>query len=886
MIGQRIGNYQITDKLGAGGMGEVFRARDTQLGRDVAVKALPDVFAADPDRLTRFEREAKLLAGLNHTNIGAIYGIEESEGRRFLILELVEGEDVAQRLLRGPLPVEEVLEVSLQIAEALEAAHDQGVIHRDLKPANIQLTPEGHVKVLDFGLAKALDATGSDSSPDLSKSPTVMASSPTIAGVILGTAPYMSPEQARGKAVDKRADIFAFGAVLYEMLTGQQLFTGETVSDTLAAVLRAAPSLESLPADTPPALRTLLERCLDKDPKRRLRDIGEARITIENIRSGAADSGQGPVGVTAPRPGFLRSYGGWIAAGVVAIAAVALMTTMSRDPAVEVPLRKSSIMFSHDDPSVAGAFDPAISPNGRYIAYVSDEKLWVRDLSAVEPRVLNGTEGALQPFWSPDSDWIGFGLGNTLQKVSREGGQPALIATLPSGIQLAAGSSAAWTADGRIVIGPATAGLYAVSAQGGDVTSFIPPAEGETDFHEVCALPDGKGWVIVVHSNEGIGNLDAASPDGSRYPLLRVDGVVAHPSYSPSGHIVFHRSSATPGLWALPISLESLEATGDPFLVAPGGQDPTVSDDGTLVYAHGVHSQQAEIVWLNRTGDAIQTIGRRMSTTRPFPLLSPDGQSIVLSVTFGDARELYLYDVTSGNDRRLTFNDLREDLATFHPNGKDIYFYETGKYGTHSLSLDGSGERRGYENAIMADFTPDGSQIVFARQRPGEWDWDICVMPADGGAEDIRELVVTDGVDWWPRLSPNGRYLLYVTDETGQNEVYATTFPNPTTRWQISTGGGEWPRWRADGREIFYTTRTSIMAVDVNTEGGLTLGAPKELFVRTSINWSTRWADGFDVSGDGQNFVMLRPVRAEDDVQPSIVVVQNWFAEFGRTNGR
>ncbi|MCH7547928.1 MAG: serine/threonine-protein kinase [Candidatus Krumholzibacteriota bacterium] len=878
MIGRTIGNYEIKDKIGAGGMGEVFRARDTRLGRDVAVKVLPDSFAGDPDRLSRFEREAKLLAGLNHTNIGAIYGIEEADGARFLILELVEGEDLSKRLQRGAVPVEETLEIAGQIAEALEAAHEQGVIHRDLKPANIQLTRDGQVKVLDFGLAKALDSTGVDSAPDLTHSPTLMASSPTMAGVILGTAPYMSPEQARGKRVDKRSDIFSFGTVLYEMLTGSQLFLGETVSDTLAAVLRAEPSLQRLPTDTPGALRALIRRCLEKNPKRRLRDIGEARIVIEDIRSGKTPTEM--LGKPPARPGWFLPYGGWVATGVVVVVAVFAMMTTDRGPATELPLRKSTLPLDADDPSRASAFDPAISPDGRYVAYISQDQLWIRDLTAIESRALDGTDGAVRPFWSPDSEWIGFGDEGMLQKVSRQGGRPVPIGTFPAGLRLGASASAAWTPDGRIVIGPATAGLHIISAQGGEMTSFLPTAEKETDFHEVAALPDGNGWMFVIHNERGLGNLDILLPDGSRRALLRLDDGIASPSYSPTGHIVFTRYGTTRGVWAVPFSLSNLERTGEPFLVAAGASHPSVATDGTLVYAHGVQAQQSQLVWFDRSGAEIGTVGRALATRRPYPVLSPDDRSILLAVTFGDAREMYVFDVASGNDRRLTFNSEREDMGSWHPDGKSVFYYENNSYTLHSLSLDGSFEPRSYENAIMAQSTPDGTQLVFCRQKPGKWDWDIFVMPLDGKEEDARELVATDGVDWWPKISPNGRYLLYVSNETGQNEVYATTFPNTGTRWQVSSSGGEWPVWRADGREIFYTTRTTIMTVSANTEGGLTLGTPAKLFDRPSVNWSSRWADGFDVTNDGQRFIMLRHVQDESNVQPTIVITQNWFAEF------
>jgi Tol biopolymer transport system component len=780
----------------------------------------------------------------------------------------------------GPLPVQDALDIALQVSAALEAAHEQGVIHRDLKPANIQLAADGRVKVLDFGLAKALASSAGDSGADLSNSPTVM-SSPTVAGVILGTAAYMSPEQARGKPVDKRSDVFAFGIVLYEMLTGDHMFAGETVSDTLAAVLRAEPDFDRLPADTPRALRRLLGRCLEKDPKRRLRDIGEARITIEDIQSGADDGAAPATEAEEPvRPGFVRQYVGWLVAATVVFAALFMMVTGDRGEPEPLPVRKSMIQLSADDASLRTAFNPAISPDGRYVVFVSRGQLWLRDLSALEPQPMAGTEGALKPFWSPDGEWVGYGLETSLYRVRRDGGQPAPIVTLPSGLTLSSSSDAGWTEDGRIVVGPSTAGLQVVSAQGGDVTELIPLQDGETDVHEVCVLPEDRGFVFVLHNRDGIGNLDVLTPDSQRFALVRIEESVASPSYSPSGHIVFERAGTTPGIWALPFSLESLEATGDPFLVVANGRDPSVSSDGTLCYVRGVHSFQSQLVWISRTGDIIGTIGRPGTTTRPFPQLSPDEKSLAMAMTFGDGRELYLFDLESGNRRRLTFDDLRDDVGRWHPNGKELVRYESGTYTSSSLSVDGSAEPRHLAGGIMAVVTPDGSQLLFSRQVPNEWNWDIYVMPYEGDEADAKPLVMTPGVDWWPALSPDGRFLIYMSNETGRDEVYATTFPTPTTRWQVSVEGGMWPVWSSDGTEIFFATHEELWAVDASIGSGLTLGTPRVLFNRPSINWSSRWADGFDVTGDGERFVMMQHVKGEDDIPPAIVIVQNWYEEF------
>jgi len=365
--------------------------------------------------------------------------------------------------------------------------------------------------------------------------------------------------------------------------------------------------------------------------------------------------------------------------------------------------------------------------------------------------------------------------------------------------------------------------------------------------------------------------------------LLQVDENLEDPAYSPSGHILFHRSGASAGIWALPFALEQLEATGEPFLVTADAVHPCVARDGTLSFVTGVQTSRAQLAWLGRDGEVLETFGRPEAITRPFPKLSPDGKSVLVCGTFGDGREVFLYDVASGNRRRLTFNELREDMAVWHPNGRDVLYYETAGFKTHLLSLDGSSESRVVADGIMVEFTPDATQVVFAQQKEDVWDWDILVRPYAAGEDTPRPLVQSEAVEWWPALSPDGRILLYVSDETGRDEVYATNFPDPTTRWQVSVEGGQWPRWRADGREIYFTTQEHLYAVDADLSSGLTLGAPRRLFRRPTTHWSSQWSDGYDVRPDGQRFLFLQPVLDEDARDPMIVVVQNWFAEFDRS---
>ena len=876
MIGKTLAHYEILEKIGQGGMGEVYRARDTQLDRDVAIKILPEIFSQDPERLARFEREAKLLASLNHPGIAVVHGLHEQNGVRFLAMELVPGEDLAQRLGRGGVSLDDALEMAVQIAEALEAAHEQGVIHRDLKPANIVLSADGKTKILDFGLAKSVEGGISDS--DLSQSPTLAAAG-TMQGTILGTAAYMSPEQARGRPVDKRSDIWSFGVILYELLTGLQLFTGETASDTMAGVLKTEIDFDTLPGESPGAVVALLKRCLDRNPAMRLRDMGEARIILNRVRAGELTDESV---VAAPSASFLRTHAGWIVAGGVVIAAVISMVMSPKPTSIpEAPLRKFTIPVSRSNPSFSSWFDPSISPDGRYLVYTSENQLWLRDLTSVDPRPLAGTEGAANSFWSPDGKWVAFGVGQSIQKISLTGGNPVHVANLTGSQNLTSGaSSGSWTLDGKLIISTGVSGLLEVSAKGGEVTTLLDTREGETDFHQSALLPDGKGVLFVVHHSQGSGWIDVLTPDGTRKAVLRIDDGVGIPGYSPSGHIVFRRGGDSGGIWALPFSLDRLEATGDPFLVALGGGHPSVSMDGALVYLAGATDVRSRMVWMDRTGTVVDELGPAEPVARPFPNLSPDEKWIFHAAEFGDTREIFRYDVSTKNRQRITFNDLRIDLAILHPNGQDIIYYESNSYYSYLHSLTGSREPQQILRGIMTIVTRDGSRFVFSRNKPDTFDFDILVRDADGGEETEKVLVSTPGLDWYPQLSPDERFLVYTSDETGRDEVYVTTFPEANTRWQVSSEGGSWPRWRGDGKEILFATRRAIWAVDVNTESGLSLGVPRELFKRESIDWSTRWPDSFDVTDDGQRFVIFRPVVEEDAEQPAIVVVQNWYEEF------
>jgi len=874
---QSFAHYTVTEKIGAGGMGEVFRATDSRLGRDVALKMLPDMMVDNPERLARFQREAQVLAALNHPGIAAVYGLESEGDRHALAMELVPGPELAERLRSGALSVEEGLPMALQLAEAIEAAHEKGIVHRDLKPANIKLTDEGRLKVLDFGLAKALvdDPAGTDMDPDLS--PTLTANM-TMANVILGTAAYMSPEQARGTEVDKRADIWAFGVVVVEMLGGRKLFGGETVSDTLASVLKSEIELDALPDDLPPAVIRLLRRCLQRDPRQRLRDIGDARLVLQDVLSGDLDETieAGPV-PSSPWP--VR-----IAAGVALLAvAAAAFSFLSPTTEAPLPLRKFEIAMDPDDSSVSMAFAPRISPDGRFLAYISEGSLWVRDLATTVSRVLPGTAGAREPFWSPDGEWIGYGTVEAVMKIDRSGGHSMIIANVNGSQALGGAGNGVWNPDGSIFYTTGNTGLLRVSSQAGEVTMHHGTLEGEVDFHQVCRLPGDRGWVMVVHFKKDYGALSLLAPSGERKLLLHYPGdSLGDPVWSPSGHLVFTRELVASGIWAVPFSLDDLEISGEPFLVAAEGSRPSIAEDGTLVYTAGVHQSSVQMAWFDRQGNELGIIAD-LQTTRPFPALSPDERQVAVTANAEGGREIWVYDLTNGNERRLTFDGMRWGTVVWHPDGRHLLGYTEPAYMNYLVTIDGSEPRVDLGPGILSAISPDGGDLIYSRPELDRgFDFDLYARPLEAPYGEGRKLVSSSAIEWSPRLSPDGRYLLYTSNETGRDEVYVTTYPGLTGRWQVSRDGGTWGEWRSDGREIFYTTMDALYVVTVEDEQGLVLGRPQKLFDRPGIDWSSAWPDGFAVTGDGQRFVMLRSEAGDEEMQPVLTVVQNWYAEYAR----
>jgi serine/threonine protein kinase/Tol biopolymer transport system component len=871
MIGQTIAHYEVTEKIGAGGMGEVYRARDTKLERDVALKVLPESFALDEERLARFDREAKLLAALNHGNIAGIYGTEHWQGRHILVLEYVEGEDLSQRLARGPIPVDEALPIALQIADAVEAAHDQGVIHRDLKPANVKVTPDGTVKVLDFGLAKALDAGDNE---DVTTSPTLLASSPTVQGVILGTAAYMSPEQARGKRVDRRADIFAFGCVLYEMLAGTRGFTGDTVSDTLASVLKEQPDMAKLPDDTPPAIRHLLERCLDKNPRQRLRDIGEARIRLDRVIRGEAATPDAALPSTASRTRTIMPYG---ITALLVIAAVLLTYQMTKSPPQpEGRLRKFRIPVESRG---TGPNEPVISPDGSRIAYVLGDELRVQPLDDLHSVTMDAEGVPEKPFWSPDGTQIGYFSEGKIWRVPAAGGASVLVCDPKVGFS--GGTGGTWSEDGRIIVGTGASGLLEVPAQGGDEKVFLPLADDEGDHHEPSMLPGDRGVLFIPHRLASAPDQIVLYANGERKVLLEVKDLRLHrPRYSPTGHIMFRRPGANGGVWALPFSLESLEVTGKPFIVAAATTHGSVSSDGTLVYLQGTGEDQYVLRWLARD----TTLSEPLSDPGPprlHPSFSPDGKRVVLAEYADENVDLWIYDLDRRSRTRFTFDAGREWFCVWAPDGKDIYYWQSSLDSIFRKPADGTGKAEAVIDGGMPALSADMKYLVFKRAIKGQQD-NLYYMDLE--TKETATIVATAADEDTPLLSPAGGFLAYDSDESGGWELYVTPFPSGAGKWQVSLGEYSHAAWGADGTTIQYAKMNGdIMEVKFNAgPNGVQLSTPKLLFDAGELSLPSPGYSHFKQSpNDMDRFLVMNPLTTSHrEVNTNLTVVENWFREF------
>jgi serine/threonine-protein kinase len=922
MPGSRVGPYEILSAVGAGGMGEVYRARDTRLKRDVAMKVLPDVVAQDPDRLARFRREAQLLASLNHPNIAAIYGLDEGA----LVLELVDGPTLADLTLAGPLPVPEALGIARQICSALEAAHDQGIVHRDLKPSNVKVRPDGSVKVLDFGLAKALipddaarvrgDAAVADAG---SRAATV--TSPAMltgVGMLLGTAAYMSPEQARGLEVDRRSDIWAFGCVLYEMLTGRRAFGGDDVTDTLSRVLQREPDFAALSPDTPAAVQRLLTHCLQKDRNRRLSQIAVAAFQIEEALSTAVPGTPSAARqLPATVPGAARRLAAVAGVAGAIAGAGALWLVTSREAAVSAPVTRLQMSLAPADE--IGGIDGrptrqafVLSPDGRTLVFSAVQKnqrsLFVRRLDQAAATTLAGTENAIQPFFSPDGQWVGYLAEGEIRKVPLGGGPPVVIASE------AVVFGASWGDDDRIVFAGALGGLREVPAGGGTVSELTAPdrVRLEVSHRLPHVLPDADAVLYTVTRNR-FPRWDQTQvwlySRSTRTSRMLIDGG-ADARYVATGHLVFAREGV---LLAVPFDLRRLEVTGSPVGVLAGvmqaayaagqGNDTgamqaSISATGTLAYIGGGVSVPEEfaVVQVDREGRATAL----PIPPQPFRTVrrSPRGDRLALS-TIGKDRAIWIYDVARQSFSKLAAAD-RAGVPIWTPDGERVT-YVAGANGPDSLGwlrADGGGSPEtlvtSERNLVPATWTPDGRHLLYyvIPGRPTMFVHDR--MNPDGAPLPVAApLSRAGGAD----VSPDGRWVAYHSVESGQNEVYVDAYPGPGPRFQVSTGLSGAPVWRGDGRELFYIRSTrsdqplaagssdvAVMAVTVTTSPTLAFSAPRELFAgRYSVNAPAR---GYDVTADGQNFLLLAPRPRPADVITSINVVQNWTTELTAPSSR
>ncbi len=885
--GGMLSHYRLVEKIGEGGMGVVWKALDTTLDRHVAIKVLPESLATDSDRLTRFEREAKLLASLNHPNIAAIHGLHGEHGLHYLVMELVEGEDLARRLARGPLPPQEAWPVALQIAEALEAAHEHGVIHRDLKPANIQITADGTAKVLDFGLAKALtgDAGMQDGNPSMS--PTITTAG-TIAGTILGTAAYMSPEQAHGRAADRRADIWAFGCVLYEMLCGRQVFLGESVSDTLAAVLRSEPNWEALPAMVPVRIRQLLRRCLTRDPKRRLQAIGEARLVLQE-----GDAIEELPGTQATPPADTRSRALRFVAGLFLGALLGVAAMMSWQSESPLPVRRFQLSANL---SAGVNARVAISPDGRFIVYTGPEQLWARQIDELSARPLPGTEGADLPFWSPDSSTVGYQASGKLWRVPITGGVPAVICDLPGSAQL--GGGAAWGANDRIVFAAWRGALYEVSSQGGSPAVLVAlDPQAEIDFHTPRFMPDGTTLLFGTHRIEASGEWSGTIPieilsGNERRIVLQIDGEsLQDPVYSPTGHLLYTRGLITLEIWGMPFSAIDLEPTGDPFPIARNASTPDVADDGTLVYVNRVFERQksVQMVRTDRAGTVLAKIGTPLPQL-PMPALSPDNESVAVAIGEEAGKtDLWIHDTARETKRRLTFGEGLTVFPEWSPDGRHIAFFRGDSLTDMAatvIEIEAPERSRTIPMAVMPSFSPDGRYLLYTQLIGQEMKM---VYEALEGDTTPKTILKSTTPVLGPRLSPDGRFIAYNEILQDGSHVIVSRFPGGEGRWQISRESGFWPRWSHDGARLFYVEENTVVEVDIRTDRGFEAGKSRKLFPLDSIGsglppgWPT-FPPGFGVIRDGEEFIVFQSTDSNgnevDDASADIVIVENWHSEF------
>ena len=886
---ERVGPYRVEDEIGRGGMGIVYRAVDERLGRAAALKTLPSEVAQDPGRLERFEREARTLASLNHPNLAGIYGVEEDEsGGRYLALELVEGETLADRLDRGTLPVEDAIELAVQVAAGVEAAHEAGVVHRDLKPANIKITPDGVAKVLDFGLAKADEGVTSGSSISQAATLTTPGKHETMEGAILGTAAYMSPEQARGRRVDKRSDIWSFGVVLYEMLCGSSPFVGETVSDSIGAILHKDVDLGRLPAGTPSGVRRVLARCVERDKGQRYRDIGDVRVELLRAMEEPEEA--------APSGGGV----GWVVAALVGAACLAIGggAVWLMRPTPEAKVAKVDLLVATDQERLDEVF-PQISPDGGRVAYIAGNMIHVRELDSFEAREVTGTEDAGSVFWSPDGEWIGFTMGHGVYKVRLSGG--GVIKVCDTEDRMGSEATGAWTADGRIVFRGERA-LWEVPARGGEATELLANSEDELDFHAVRSIPGTDAVTFVTHMGNMMEHRLEVMRDSRRVVVetMAADSITSV-GYSPSGHLLYSVGFAVPELWAVGFDVDRMVVTGEPFLVLEGATFPSVSDDGTLAVKRGAAMELGgAMVWVKPSTDTeLATVvpagvGDELDLVTVWGM-SPNGRWVAVSAGVPTSADLWVLDLERKSMNRLTFGSVFAAGLGWSPDSAELAVMEfnpmsdTGSIQTRFLAADGSGEARDAIDGIVIGFD-DGWERVLVRNDPREGKTVYWVQPMDGSGE--SEVVFESDRGFgtelgWESLSPEGDLLLITDDSSGTSQVFCLRLDGGRGRYQISTDGGTAATWSRDGSWVYYEDRTTnrVMRASVEWEydengerGSLRFGMPEDVFSAQDLGLqlNSRWAFG----RDGTFLALKNETGDGQGPRARLSIVTNWFEEF------
>ncbi|HTU33542.1 MAG TPA: protein kinase [Candidatus Acidoferrum sp.] len=888
--GGRLGPYEIVSPLGSGGMGEVYRARDLRLGREVAIKVLPEALAGDAERMVRLNREAQLLASLNHPAIAAVYGFEDSAAHA-LIMELVEGPTLADRIKSGLIPLDEALPIAQRICEAVEYAHERGVVHRDLKPSNIKCANDGTVKILDFGLAKALE--NGISSMDISSSPTISRMA-TQAGIILGTAAYMSPEQAKGKTVDRRTDIWSFGCVLYEMLAGAKAFSGETITDTLAAVLKNEPDWLRLPLTTPASIRVLLQRCLRKDVRQRLQAIGDARIAIEET---LADEPAAATMPAAPMRSSRRAIPFAVGLLALLIGGVAVWIFKPSPRPVPEPVTRFTITLPRGQ-NLAVDAGPclAFSPDGSQLAYVAissgstTPQIYVRAMDTQDTKPLPGTEGAISPFFSPDGRWLGFFVNGKLKKISVKGGEARTVAD--AGVT---NLGASWSSQQTIAFTPYSSTLQEVSDSGGTskpLTRFEP---GESMHSWPEFLPGGKAILFGVVSSTptGIAALSLRSHD--RVDLIRGEEAYM-PRYAPSGQLIYAEAG---NLMAAPFDLLHLEIKGPSVPVvenvlqssASADAQYTISAGGSLAYISGAPTNSSsQMVWVSRNGTE-QAIGAPPRVYNQ-PRLSPDGRRIAVDVVKSDENmQVWIYDLSRETFSPFTFDGVNRH-AVWTPDGKRIAFASNrdGPIQIFWKYADGTGTLERLTTVsdaatpdllpIPYSWTPDGRVLAFVKLWPTKASEFWLLNVSDRTARRFMTSHVADG---GPQISPDGHWLAYASDESGRREIYVEGFPVQGGKWQVSAEGGNEPQWSRNGRELFYREGNKMMAADITAQAGLIVGKPRELFEGNYLPVSSGYVRAqYDISPNGDRFLMLKAAGQKDAGPTQINVVLNWTEELTR----